>query len=200
MRKDYFQHKAQSYEQNPQRVANVVAIAAAMRAKVDFQQQMHILDFGAGTGLLLQQIAPLVQKVTAVDISPAMTAVLKAKQTDLGCELDILQLDLLQTELSSRFDGIISSMTLHHIEDIAALLARFWQLLQPGGFIALADLDLEDGSFHTEDTGVFHQGFDRIWLAQLAAAAGFVDISITDAGVVSKPHGDYPLFLLTARR
>lgn len=200
MRKDYFQHKAQNYEQNPQRVANVVAIAAAMRAKVDFQQQMHILDFGAGTGLLLQQIAPLVQKITAVDISPAMTAVLKAKQTDLGCELDILQLDLLQTELSSRFDGIISSMTLHHIEDIAALLARFWQLLQPGGFIALADLDLEDGSFHTEDTGVFHQGFDRSWLAQLAAAAGFVDISITDAGVVSKPHGDYPLFLLTARR
>lgn len=200
MSKDYFQHKAQSYEQNPQRVANVVAIAAAMRARVDFQAQMHILDFGAGTGLLLQQIAPLVKKITAVDISPAMTAVLKAKQASLGCEVDILQLDLLATGLSTRFDGIISSMTLHHIEDIASLLARFWQLLAPGGFIALADLDLEDGSFHTEDTGVFHQGFDRTFLVQLASAAGFIDVSIGDAGVVSKPHGDYPLFLLTARR
>ena len=26
------------------------------------------------------------------------------------------------------------------------------------GFIAIADLDTENGSFHDEDTGVFHQG------------------------------------------
>lgn len=200
MSHDFFAQKAASYEQNPQRVDNVVAIGNAIKTQVTLQRDMQLLDFGSGTGLLLQQIAPLVGKITAVDVSASMNAQLRAKASDIGCELEVLEQDLLQTPLNRQFDGIISSMTLHHIADIPALLREFQRLLKPGGFIALADLDLEDGSFHTEDTGVFHCGFDRADIAAKAQAAGFTQVQVVDASVVQKPHGQYPVFLLTGRR
>lgn len=200
MSRDFFAQKAASYEQNPQRVDNVVAIGHAIKSQVALQRDMQLLDFGSGTGLLLQQIAPLVAKITAMDVSPSMNAQLRAKAPDIGCELEVLEQDLLQTPLDRQFDGIISSMTLHHIADIPVLLREFHRLLKPGGFIALADLDLEDGSFHTEDTGVFHYGFDRADIAAKAQAAGFNQVQVVDASVVQKPHGQYPVFLLCATR
>lgn len=200
MSHDFFAQKAASYEQNPHRVDNVVAIGHAIKTQLVLQPDMQLLDFGSGTGLLLQQIAPHVGKITAVDVSPSMNAQLRAKAPDIGCELEVLEQDLLQTPLNRQFDGIISSMTLHHIADIPVLLREFQRLLKPGGFIALADLDLEDGSFHTEDTGVFHCGFDRAGIAAQAQAAGFSQVQVVDASVVQKPHGQYPVFLLTGRR
>lgn len=200
MSHDFFAQKAASYEQNPQRVDNVVAIGQAIKAQVLLNRDMQLLDFGSGTGLLLQQIAPLVGKITALDVSPSMNAQLRAKAAHIGCELEVLEQDLLREPLQRRFDGIISSMTLHHIADIPALLLEFRRLLKTGGFIALADLDQEDGSFHTEDTGVFHCGFDRADITAKAQAAGFTEVQVVDASVVQKPHGQYPVFLLTGRR
>jgi cyclopropane fatty-acyl-phospholipid synthase-like methyltransferase len=200
MSHDFFAEKAASYEQNPQRVDNVVAIGNAIKAAIPLQSGMQLLDFGAGTGLLLQQIAPWVAKITALDVSPSMNAQLRAKAADIACELEVLEQDLTQTPLQRQFDGVISSMTLHHIADIPALLLQFHQLLRPGAFIALADLDTEDGSFHTEDTGVFHCGFDRTAIAAQARAAGFSEVQVCDASVVQKPHGQYPVFLLIGRR
>ncbi len=176
----------------------MVAIGNAIKAQVPLLREMQLLDFGSGTGLLLQQIAPLVGKITAVDVSPSMNAQLRAKASDIRCELEVLEQDLIREPLQRRFDGIISSMTLHHIADIPALFRQFHQLLKPGGFIALADLDTEDGSFHTEDTGVFHCGFDRSAIAAEAVAAGFTAVQTADASVVQKPHGQYSVFLLTA--
>ena len=200
MTKDYFAHKAQAFEQNRSRVDNVGNIAAAILARVRLENSMHLMDFGSGTGLLLEQVAPHVGKVTAVDVSPAMNGQLREKLDRLPCVVELRELDLETDDLAVQFDGIISSMTLHHIRDVPALLRKFHSMLPAGGFIALSDLDKEDGSFHTEDTGVFHFGFDREEIARLAAKAGFRDVAVTSASVISKPQGDYPIFLLTGTR
>ena len=73
-------------------------------------------------------------------------------------------------------------------------------MLHDGGVIAISDLDLEDGSFHTEDTGVYHFGFERDSIVSVANQAGFREVEIIDASVVYKPHGKYPAFLLTAKK
>ncbi len=39
--------------------------------------------------------------------------------------------------------------------------------------IAISDLDKEDGSFHTEDTGLYHFGFERDAITSVANLAGF---------------------------
>jgi cyclopropane fatty-acyl-phospholipid synthase-like methyltransferase len=118
----------------------------------------------------------------------------------LDCEVEILQLDLTKTKLDMKFDGIISSMTMHHIEDIQSMFNDFYAMLNDNGVIAIADLDTEDGSFHTDDTGVFHFGFDRKAFEDKAIAAGFKNIKIITASIDEKPHGNYPVFLLIGNK
>lgn len=197
---DFFEQIADSYESDAARVSNVDTIAHAIMGRVTLHRGMHLMDFGSGTGLLLERIAPRVRKITAVDLSRSMNEQLAQKRDRLDCELDILHLDLTATEIDLTVDGIISSMTLHHVEDVHALLARFHGLLNQGGFIAIADLDREDGSFHTEDTGVHHLGFDRDEISDAARQAGFQEVLIGDASVMEKPQGRYPIFLLSARK
>lgn len=198
--KDYFEHKAQRYEDEVKRVDNVQNIADAILQNITYTQTMKLMDFGSGTGLLTSKIAPFVQKITAVDMSKSMNEVLKTKLENFPCELDIIELDLSQHTIDEKFDGIVSSMTIHHVEDILALFKKFYAMLVEGGTIALADLDKEDGSFHQEDTGVFHFGFDRDEFLQTAKDAGFKNLNIELVSVVSKPYGNYPIFLLTGEK
>ncbi len=197
---DRFAHKAHSYEQNPSRVDNVSNIARSVLEAVVLERSMHIIDFGSGTGLLLEKIAPYVGKITAVDISRSMNLQLHEKRDRLACDIDILEVDLEKTSIPLQVDGIVSSMTMHHVADVEAMFVKFYSMLKAGGFIAISDLDTEDGSFHTEDTGVFHHGFDRDAFATAATQAGFQHAKVTSASVVHKPQGDYGVFLLTAIR
>jgi 2-polyprenyl-3-methyl-5-hydroxy-6-metoxy-1,4-benzoquinol methylase len=129
-----------------------------------------------------------------------MNSQLNEKRNRLGCEIEILEVDLEKLAIEQTFDGIISSMTMHHVEDVKSMFGKFHSMLNDGGFVAIADLDTEDGSFHTEDTGVFHFGFDRDAIAKAALEAGFRNVDIVSASVVHKPQGDYPVFLLTGFR
>lgn len=196
MTQDHFAHKAASYEQDKNRVDNVANIADAIVARVRLTKSMHLMDFGSGTGLLLERIAPHVGKITAVDVSQSMNAQLREKLPRLACDIELLAVDLEKVSLDRMFDGVISSMTMHHIEDTAAMFARFHTQLNDGGFIAIADLDREDGSFHTEDTGVHHAGFERAAISKTAAAAGFNKIETVTASTISKNGRHYPVFLL----
>ncbi len=197
MSKDFFAQKAAIYEQDKHRVENVNNIANAIIAQAKLDKRMHLMDFGSGTGLLLEGVAPHVAKITAVDVSAAMNKQLAGKRGRLGCELEMLEVDLTTAVLDRQFDGIISSMTMHHVKDIPAMFARFRDMVTPGGFIAISDLDTEEGGFHTEDTGVHHHGFDREQIAGVARSAGFQNVEVTTASVIAKPQGDYPVFLLT---
>ena len=198
MSNDFFKHKADSYEKINHRVANVENIASAILGSIHFKPDMNLVDFGSGTGLLLEKIAPLVNSITAIDISASMNQQLESKRDSIDCELEIIEMDLNQAVLNRKFDGIISSMTMHHIDDISAMFENFYALLNPGGFIAIADLETEDGSFHTEDTGVFHFGFEPGEILGFATKAGFKNTAVSNVSTVRKPQGNYPVFLLSA--
>ena len=129
-----------------------------------------------------------------------MNARLQEKRDKIACDLDIVELNLVENDIDIQFDGIISSMTMHHIEDIESMFRKFHSMLKEGGFIAIADLDLEDGTFHTDNTGAFHLGFDRDEFSKSAAKAGFEEIQMSSASVIHRHNGDFPVFLLTAVR
>lgn len=197
---DRFAAKAGTYDSGDERVANVHRIAKAIIGHSVLHRAMQIMDFGSGTGLLTERIAPFVRRVTAIDVSPAMNEQLERKRSSIECELEILPVDLLATTVDVRLDGIVSSMALHHVQDVESLLRRMHGLLVDGGFLALADLDAEDGHFHDDMDGVYHAGFDRAHIARLAERAGFREVEVVDATVITRPSGEYPVFLLKARR
>lgn len=197
---DYFQHKSKTYSKDSKRVRNVHNIANGILKNITYSKDMHLMDFGSGTGLLTIQIAPYVKKITGVDMSPSMNATLLENKNQVVCDLDILQIDIVKEDIAQTFDGIISSMTLHHVENIEALFLKFYGVLNKNGTIALSDLYTEDGSFHTENTGVFHLGFEEEFICECAKKAGFKDIVCEQVSIAKKPHGEYPIFLLTARK
>ncbi len=199
-KKDLFAHKSKSWDMNSMRVQNARSIAEKILDNIKITPEMEIMDLGAGTGLLSYFIAPHAASITAVDNSPSMLEEFKSKSPEFGCETRVMEIDFAHDPIEATFDGIISSMTIHHIEDIEQLFARLHSALNPGGFIALADLDSEDGSFHSDNTGVFHHGFDRNVLESAALKAGFGDIAFETAHTINKPHRDFSIFLMMAKR
>lgn len=198
IKKDWFIDKSNDYDTKNHIIQNVTNIAQGILEEISFSKRMKIMDFGSGTGLLLTKIAPYVEKITAIDISASMNNVLKAKEID--CEIQIIEKDLTTEKLDGKFDSIISSMTLHHIDDVKGLFKKFYTLLNDKGTIAIADLDKEDGSFHTIDTGIFHHGFDREEFKDFAENVGFRNLKIQSISTVEKPTGNYSVFLLTGEK
>jgi 2-polyprenyl-3-methyl-5-hydroxy-6-metoxy-1,4-benzoquinol methylase len=124
----------------------------------------------------------------------------KSKEDNFACDTKVLECDLSTESIAENFDGIISSMTLHHLEDTTALFRKFYTMLNKDGFIAIADLDSEAGNFHSDNTGVFHYGFDRQALMLCAKEAGFKDISFSLASTINKPKATFTVFLMMAKK
>jgi len=195
---DLFAHKSKTWDMNSKRVENAKGIADLIVSNIKINKSMELMDFGAGTGLLSYFVAPYVDTIVAVDNSPSMLKEFHSKCDEFSCKTEMIEKDLSTETLDRTFDGIISSMTIHHLEDIPTLLSKLYAMLDEGGFIALADLDSEEGNFHSDNTGVFHYGFDRQLLAKQAQSAGFKNVSFSLASTITKPHAEYTVFLMTA--
>lgn len=199
-----FDVRAADWEKGDVRTMLAGAIAQAILADVPLESSMHLLDFGAGTGLLNRPLLPKIGKLTALDSSEKMLEMHLASAPEAYVDrIETVFADVMTApaNFEGAFDGIISSMTMHHVADIPALLAQLRSYCKPGAFLALADLRTEDGSFHGGDnTGVEHFGFDEATLLAQTEAAGFADAKMRTVHVVEKPEQRYPIFLLTARR
>ena len=180
----------------------LATVPAYLLAKVPFSADDHVLDFGAGTGLLSTAIAPKVAQVTALDTSAKMLQVLNEKGF---ANITTRQQDIF-AGLPERYHAVVSCMAMHHVANTAALMQAFADALHSGGRFALVDLYAEDGSFHggkEESTakGVHHFGFAPDALQALAEQAGFSDIAFSTVQKMQHRNGRaYPIFLMTGRK
>jgi ubiquinone/menaquinone biosynthesis C-methylase UbiE len=195
-----FDAAAATWDEEPRRVQLSGEIAAAIQSRIPLSAEWQAMDFGCGTGLVTLRLAPHLAGITAVDSSQKMLEQLELKRQQLGLTSvhTLPAAALLGSQPAEQFNLITSAMTLHHIEDPAALLGLFFRLLLPGGRIALADLETEDGSFHEDPTGVFHHGFSSHYLTELLEGAGFCNVSVTRITEISKGERRYPVLLATA--
>jgi 2-polyprenyl-3-methyl-5-hydroxy-6-metoxy-1,4-benzoquinol methylase len=197
---DLFQEKAQDWDVNDMVKGLSLGIGSAILDNVTLNESMHVMDFGAGTGLITTHLASKVGKVTAVDVSEAMLEKLAAKD-ELKGKVEIVCQNIIEQPIGTEFDLIVSAMAMHHVEDTDKMIERFAEHLKPGAWVALADLDKEDGSFHPEDVeGVYHAGFDRDAFMQKLETHGFKDIRFVTAHTATKEGRNYPIFLALASK
>jgi ubiquinone/menaquinone biosynthesis C-methylase UbiE len=200
-----FDEKALTWDQNQNRVTLAKAVANTIKEHIHLPPNANALDFGCGTGLVSFNLHSYLKQITLVDSSSGMLEVLNEKITAAKINnMKTIKYNFATDPLlEERFNLIFSSMVLHHIDNLAKLFNVFFDLLKPGGVIALADLDKEDGSFHDpEFTG--HSGFDRSDLEKIARQASFTDVIFKDifTFVRPKPFGqtNFPIFLLLAKK
>ena len=200
-RKDFDKEAAQ-WDANPGRVKLAHDVADSVIRETRPSQDMEALDFGCGTGLVTLKLQPLVGTITGMDSSRGMLGVLEAKVRDQkigNVRTQFLDLEKGGT-IAGRYHLIVSSMTLHHVPDPAGLIAQLAACLHPGGILAVADLETEDGSFHGDNTGVLHMGFDRGLVRGLFEQAGLTGVREVTAAVVEKDiegkgRREFPVFL-----
>ena len=197
--KDHFKNKAQDWDSGDIRVNGAKTIANAIEKEIKLNNEMEILDFGVGTGLLGFSIAPKVKQVYGVDTSAKMLEKLQEKNTP-ELEIKVYHQDIIKEPLQQHFNGLISSMTLHHVENIDAFFQTIYRNIKKDGFIAIADLESEDGSFHSDNTGVHHFGFEEEALRNIVQKSGFKDVKIQNINTIEKTKRNFGVFLLTARK
>jgi ubiquinone/menaquinone biosynthesis C-methylase UbiE len=197
---DKFKHKSKNWDLNSIRVQNAKSIADMILDNINMNRSYKILDVGAGTGLLSYFISEKVGEITALDSSSSMLAELESKINQFGCPIEIVKNSFEAYDCKGCFDGIISSMTMHHIEDIRALFQKLFFMLKDEGFIAIADLGTEDGSFHNDNDGVYHFGFDFENLTSIAKTMDFKNVIVKKVHSIEKPHGIFDIFVLLAKK
>lgn len=198
----HFDERAATWDEDPGHVERAEAIAAAVASEVPLDPSTRVFEYGAGTGLVSQLLRPRVGPITVADTSEGMREVLRAKAH--GGSLDgarVWEVDLATTAPppGEVFDLAVTVMTLHHIEDLAPVLDAFAALLAPGGHLCVADLEEEDGSFHSEGFHG-HHGFARPDLTAALEAAGFDTPTFTTPYRITRDDRTYPVFLAVSRR
>jgi ubiquinone/menaquinone biosynthesis C-methylase UbiE len=201
-----FDERAKDWDSDPDKVERARLVAEAIRQAIPLSNEMRALEYGCGTGLLSFALQPYLGQITLADTSQGMLDVLSEKITSAGViNMYPVRLDLASDPLpAERYDLTYSLMTLHHIPDVNGILASFRDLLEPKGYLLVADLDQEDGSFHTDGTTDVHLGFDRERLEKTVKDIGFGNIKFSTAYEIKKKIGNeqrtFPVFLMTAQK
>ena len=196
---------AKEYDSVPRRIERARAVAEAIKTNLHLSPPMKAFEYGCGTGLLSLELQPYLGHITLADSSPGMLAVLEGKIKSSGIQnMTPLRLDLSTDPLpQERYHLIYTLMTLHHIPDYGRVLKSFYALLANKGYLCIADLDKEDGSFHRAGYEG-HKGFDRDELGGQLSRLGFLKIRFTTCYQMTKEVETgiktFTLFLMIAEK
>jgi tRNA (cmo5U34)-methyltransferase len=200
-----FDSRARNWDSNPIHWERSEAIAKAILSQIPLKSGMNALEYGAGTGILSFLLAEKFAEITLMDNSREMVQVMHEKVANTHLEhLKPLDFDLEQSDYTTQtFDCIFTQMVLHHVSEPQLLLTKFYRMLNPGGYLAIADLYQEDGSFHGDDfTG--HKGFDPSVLQTQLEKTRFTNIVTQPCYAIRKTIGDtvreFPIFLMVGSK
>lgn len=198
-----FDNKARDWDKNLRHIERSEAIARALSETIQLNNNMKALEYGAGTALLSFILRDTFDDITLMDNSREMMLVATEKiASENAKNMKPLLFDLEKEDFKGTFDIIYTQMVLHHVKDIDAIFFKFRALLNTGGYLAIADLYPEDGSFHGAGFDG-HPGFDVEILADKLKHICFKNIRHQLCHILDKEDEAgtitaYPIFLLTA--
>jgi tRNA (cmo5U34)-methyltransferase len=201
-----FDIKAAGWDQNPMHWDRSVAIIEELLKQVPVSKEMTAMEYGAGTGITSFLLKDHLKEIVMLDSSAEMVKIMHEKVKAANTHnLRPLLYDLEKEEWTGeKIDLLITQMVLHHVIDLDNIFSKFYKIINPGGYLAVADLYPEDGSFHGEGfTG--HKGFDIGTLADRLRKHGFGNISGRKCFVINKEISEtesrqFDVFLLIAFR
>jgi ubiquinone/menaquinone biosynthesis C-methylase UbiE len=164
-----------------------------------------VLEIGAGTGRFTMEIAPLVNRVTAIDISQNMLDCMSRKMAVHGVA-NIKQVcgDFMELPFESQYDLIVSFSALEYIKGKEALFEKIADMLAPGGhFIVTTTHNTffrwwgRMGNYFRQ--GIFMEAYSKKKVKQLLKINGLKIIEIKDLCLKSLFSKGILLFIHAAK-
>jgi 2-polyprenyl-3-methyl-5-hydroxy-6-metoxy-1,4-benzoquinol methylase len=198
-----FDSKAPEWDNNPMHTARSKAVSEYIRKLIPLDKSMKALEFGAGTGSTSVFLSGYLGKIIMTDTSAGMVDMMKEKISRSGItNLEAILFDLQKADYPVKFDLIYTQMVLHHIPDTDRIIQKFAAHLNPGGWLAIADLYSENGSFHGEEfTG--HKGFDPEYIEKIMIKHKFAAIRHMRCFTIEKQTAEglknFDVFIITGQ-
>ncbi len=204
---NHFDLEAVTWDLDPSRVKRAQSIARQLIQAIPDSKGMTAIEVGCGTGLMSFCLEDHFSKIALVDSSEGMINVLNEKIAKQEIEhFNTYHLDFLELpEEVPAVDVIYSLLTLHHIRDYRKALESSKDRLLAGGYLCVADLEKEDGSFHAHIPGYdLHNGFERDEIQQVMTDLGLKVIHNEICYVIeSDKSGElrkFPLFMIIGKK
>jgi tRNA (cmo5U34)-methyltransferase len=119
-----------------------------------FSEELNILDLGAGTGLFSWHIFQSYPNAnfTLIDVADKMLAIAKKRFADSGRQFSFITNDYRKALPKSQSDLIISSLSIHHLNDDEKqrLFKDIYLILKPGGAFINVDQIKAPGDYFQE--------------------------------------------------
>ena len=203
----HFDTQAKDWDNDPTKTERAKIFAKEITNFIKPNITWNAMEFGSGTGLLSYELKDDFEEITLVDNSEGMINVLNEKIENCGItNFKPLLLDLLEDNLNiGKFNVIFTLMTLHHIIDLNKILSIFHSLLKNDGYLCIADLVKEDGTFHINHPDFDgHNGFDKNELSHFLIQNGFsveyYNICFEINKELENTTKTYPLFLMICKK
>lgn len=121
----------------PQRPHEVAAWRATLRRLLPVPPA-KVLDVGAGTGFISLNLAAMGYRVTSIDLSTKMLAVLESKAKALGLDIKTIHTDASDPPLGESFDVVVERHVVWTLPHPAETLAS-WRESAPDGRLVLIE-------------------------------------------------------------
>lgn len=144
----------------------------------------HAIDLGCGTGLIGSLIRPRVDRLTGVDLSPAMIA--QAETKGIYDALSVAALEPFLEATADRFDLFLAGDVFVYVGALDRLFAKAAARAMAGAWFTFSVETAEGDGFILRPTGRYAHA--RAYLERVMGAAGW-QIKAEDEIIVRVEHG-----------
>lgn len=171
----YFARHAEEWDTLRQLHGADEPVEAALLGRLGNGDAGHLLDIGTGTGRMAELLADHASHVTALDKSPEMLRIARARlQSFPAGRIDLVQGDFMALPFAdAMFDTVLFHQVLHYAQEPETVLAEAARVTHKGGRIAVVDLAAHDREELRERHAHARLGFSDEQMLILLTDAGF---------------------------
>lgn len=174
----YFAAHAENWDELRRLHSDDAHVEAALAHALGDAPLGRVLDIGTGTGRIAELFAEHADHIVALDKSPAMLRVARARLQHFGSErIAMVQGDFADLPLpEASVDTVLFHQVLHFAQDPAAALREAARVTREGGRIAIVDFAAHQREELRERHAHARLGFGDAQMEQLMTQAGYAPL------------------------
>lgn len=171
----YFADHAAEWDAIRSRHVAESEVEAAMLAMMHNRKLGHLLDIGTGTGRMAEIFAPTARRITALDRSPEMLRIARAKLAGQAVPVDLVQGNFLNLPVDdASIDSIVIHQALHFAHEPDRVIAEASRVLRGGGHLLIVDFAPHDDEALRDQAAHARLGFSDAQIRGWFASAGLL--------------------------